>query len=183
MTLTAEEKRGAGFAAVIALPMAGLRLGIRIEDDAVSEIDFLLPGTPRYRMETPPAGIVARRCAEQLRRYFADPSFRFTLPLAPRGSVFQRRVWAELAAIPPGQVRRYGEIARRLRTSARAVGAACRTNPLPIVVPCHRVVAADGMGGYSGATTGELHDIKSWLLAHEGYRNGSAHGGRAAATG
>jgi len=182
MTGAASGNRTARYAAVVSLPVvAGLRLGIRIEGEAVAECDFLLPGAPGYGATTRPATGVARECAEQLQRYIEDPSFRFSLPLAPRGSAFQRRVWAELAAIPPGRVRRYGEIARRLGTSARAVGAACRANPLPIVVPCHRVVAADGLGGYSGATSGVVHDIKPRLLAHEGYRDGSVHDVRAAA--
>lgn len=180
MTGAVPGNRAAGYAAVVALPLAGLRLGLRTEGNALAECDFLLPGTPSYRQETHASAGVAQECAEQLQRYIEDPSFRFTLPLAPRGSAFQRRVWAELAAIPPGRVRRYGEIARWLGTSARAVGAACRANPLPIIVPCHRVVAADGVGGYSGATAGLLHGIKSWLLAHEGYRDGITHGGRAA---
>jgi methylated-DNA-[protein]-cysteine S-methyltransferase len=156
--------RADGYAAVVTLPVAGLRLGIRTEGDAVAECDLLLRGTPGYRAELRATGGVARDCVEQLQRYIEDPSFRFTLPLAPRGSAFQRRVWAELAAIPPGRVRRYGEIARRLGTSARAVGAACRANPLPIVVPCHRVVAADGIGSYGSAGV----EVKRRLLALEG---------------
>lgn len=175
--------RPSGFAAVVALPLAGLRLGIRIEGEALSELEFLLPGTASYREETAAAAGLARNIIEQVRYYLADARFRFTLPLAPRGSPFQHRVWAELARIPTGDVCRYGDIARRLGTSARAVGAACRTNPLPIVVPCHRVVAADGLGGYSGATAGTLYRIKAWLLAHEGYRDGICYGGLAASTG
>lgn len=182
MAATAARTPTTDFAAIVELPLVGLRLGIRIEGGAVTGFDFLLPGAAGYRAEACVATGVARRCVDQLRRYFADPSFRFRLPLAPRGSAFQRRVWAELAAIPPGAVRRYGEIAQRLGTSARAVGAACRTNPLPIVVPCHRVVAADGLGGYSGTTAGVLFSLKPWLLAHEGYRYGSFVGDRAAAT-
>ncbi|MCC6208663.1 MAG: methylated-DNA--[protein]-cysteine S-methyltransferase [Gammaproteobacteria bacterium] len=151
--------------------MEGLRLGVRIEDGAVVAFDFLLPGTAAYRVSYADGGL-AQRCAEQLRQYFTESSFHFHLPLAPEGTVFQRRVWSELAAIPSGQVHSYGEIARRLGSSARAVGGACRSNPLPIVVPCHRVVAADGLGGYSGATAGRMHRIKRWLLAHEGYRDG-----------
>lgn len=172
-----------GFAAVVALPVAGLHLGVRVTGDALSEFEFLLPGTASYRKEVAAKSGVARAFVEQLRCYVADPEFRFDLPLAPRGSPFQQRVWAELAAIPAGEARRYGDIARRLGTAPRAVGGACRSNPLPIVVPCHRVVAADGLGGYSGETAGALHRLKPWLLAHEGYRDGSVHGGRAAAPG
>ncbi|MGE0371498.1 MAG: methylated-DNA--[protein]-cysteine S-methyltransferase [Gammaproteobacteria bacterium] len=175
--------RAGTYAAIVAVPFAGLRLGIHVENEAVVAIDFLLPGAAGYRSGAHAGAGPAHRCAEQLERYLADPSFRFRLPPAPAGSAFQRRVWSELMAIPPGRVRSYGEVARRLGTSARAVGGACRTNPLPIVVPCHRVVAADGLGGFSGTTGGPLHRIKSWLLAHEGYRDGDClRAARAAAT-
>jgi methylated-DNA-[protein]-cysteine S-methyltransferase len=73
-----------------------------------------------------------------------------------------------MLAIPPGEVRTYGALARKLRSSARAVGNACRANPVPMVVPCHRVVGATGLGGYMGAFTGDPLAIKEWLLRHEG---------------
>jgi methylated-DNA-[protein]-cysteine S-methyltransferase len=171
------------FAAIVALPVAGLRLGVRVAGDALSEFEFLVPGMASYRKELSAKNGVARAFVDQLQSYLADPGFRFDLPLAPRGSPFQHRIWAELAAIPSGEARRYGDIARRLGTAPRAVGGACRSNPLPIVVPCHRVVAAGGLGGYSGETAGALHRLKPWLLAHEGYRDGSIDGGRAAAPG
>lgn len=104
----------------------------------------------------------------QLDHYFQDPRFRFRLPLATPGTPFQRRVWAALRAIPAGETRTYGELAAELGSSARAVGGACRANPVPIVVPCHRVVAVDGLGGFSGATAGPRLAAKRWLLAHEG---------------
>jgi len=81
---------------------------------------------------------------------------------------FQGSVLKELQRIPFGETRTYGEIAARLKTSPRAVGNACRRNPLPIIIPCHRVVAASGIGGYDGARSGELLDIKRQLLAREG---------------
>ena len=81
---------------------------------------------------------------------------------------FQERVLKQLQRIPYGETRTYGEIAKILNTSPRAVGNACRNNPLPIVIPCHRVVAANGLGGYDGATDGEILDIKYQLLKLEG---------------
>ncbi len=83
-------------------------------------------------------------------------------------SVFQEKVLKQLLQIPYGETRTYGEIATSLKTSPRAVGNACRNNPLPIVIPCHRVVAAKGIGGYAGATEGGLLDIKYRLLQLEG---------------
>ena len=112
----------------------------------------------------------AAEVARQLRRYFEDGSVGFDLPLRLSGTDFQHAVWKRLQAIPPGSTRTYGEIARELRSSPRAVGNACRANPVPIVIPCHRVVAANGIGGYGGATSGKRLDTKRWLLEHEGVR-------------
>ena len=105
---------------------------------------------------------------EQFQAYFANPAFRFGLGLRAQGTEFQQRVWRELQAIPAGQVRSYGELAARLGSSARAVGNACRCNPTPIVVPCHRVVAKAGIGGFGGALAGRLIEQKRSLLQHEG---------------
>jgi methylated-DNA-[protein]-cysteine S-methyltransferase len=102
----------------------------------------------------------------QLRAYFTDPHYCFHLKLDfGEASAFQRRVWAALQEIPAGRVMTYGYLAARLGTSARAIGAACRSNPIPIIVPCHRVVAAQGLGGYMG---GRGLAYKHWLLHHEG---------------
>ncbi len=81
---------------------------------------------------------------------------------------FQEKVLKQLQKIPYGETRTYGEIAKKLNTSARAVGNACRKNPLPIIIPCHRVVAANGIGGYDGARSGDLLLIKYRLLENEG---------------
>ncbi|HVY65727.1 MAG TPA: methylated-DNA--[protein]-cysteine S-methyltransferase [Gammaproteobacteria bacterium] len=111
----------------------------------------------------------ARRCAaacRQLAEYFAGKRRDFDLPLAPRGTAFQQRVWQALRAIPFGVVRTYGHIARDIGQplAVRAVGQANGRNPLPIVVPCHRVIAGDGtIGGYSGGL-----NVKHKLLALEG---------------
>ena len=87
---------------------------------------------------------------DQLERYFAGKLTAFDLPLAPAGSAFQQRVWSAMCEIPHGETLTYGELARRSNTAARAVGGACGANPIPIIIPCHRVVAANGSGGYSG---------------------------------
>lgn len=118
-----------------------------------------------------PAEAHLERAETALRAYFADA--RADLSALPRsdnpGTAFQRRVWQALTAIPPGQVRTYGELARALGSSPRAVGNAARANPWPLVVPCHRLVASQGLGGYGGQTRGQGLAIKRWLLAHEGY--------------
>ncbi len=104
----------------------------------------------------------------QLRDYFERRCLTFDLPLSLRGTPFQQAVWALLQTLPVGETRTYGELARQLGSAARAVGQACRANPCPIVVPCHRVVAAQGLGGFGGDASGERYAIKSWLLRHEG---------------
>jgi methylated-DNA-[protein]-cysteine S-methyltransferase len=111
---------------------------------------------------------LAQEVARQLQAYFADPHWRFDLPLALGGTPFQQGVWEQLQAIPPGETLSYGELAALLGSGPRAIGGACRANPCPIVVPCHRVVAAHGLGGYSGARGGTWVDVKTWLLRHEG---------------
>jgi len=101
----------------------------------------------------------------QLAEYFAGTRTRFDLPFAPMGAPFERRVWELMSAIPYGETRRYGELAQQLDAEAQAIGEACGRNPLPIFVPCHRVVAANGLGGYSG---GKGIETKRRLLVHEG---------------
>jgi methylated-DNA-[protein]-cysteine S-methyltransferase len=146
--------------AVIATPLG--RLGIEAAV-ALTNIDFVSTRTPLKTARTP----VACKVCTQLKAYFADPRACFDLPLAAAGSDFQQRVWRALRQIPSGTARRYGELAKRLKSAPRAVGGACRANPIPIVVPCHRVVAATGLGGFMGATRGRALDIKRWLLEHE----------------
>ena len=105
------------------------------------------------------------RAAGQLAEYFAGVRHAFDLPLSPRGTEFQRTVWRALAAIPYGETRSYGELARAIGRPAasRAVGSANANNPISIVVPCHRVIATSGsLTGYAGGVA-----AKRWLLDHE----------------
>jgi methylated-DNA-[protein]-cysteine S-methyltransferase len=132
-------------------------------DDGGSLIEIRLDGHARNGARDP------RRCAaayQQLTEYFAGERREFDLPLAPHGTPFQLKVWRALCAIPFGAVRTYGDVARAIGQplARRAVGQANGRNPLPIVIPCHRVIAGDGtIGGYSSG----LH-VKHRLLAHEG---------------
>ena len=162
---------GAPFQAVVAAP--GFCVGVRCNETEILAIEFLAPCAERA-----PANALAAEAARQLRAWLADADFRFSLPLHPSGTGFQRRVWGEIAAIPCHRTRTYGEIAKALGSAPRAVGQACGANPFPLVVPCHRVVAADGrvggFGGLAGRGGSFLPDVKRWLLAHEGC---AAHGG------
>ncbi len=101
--------------------------------------------------------------------YLADPRTIIPLQRPSGGTPYQQKVWRALQRIPVGEVRTYGELANELDSCARAVAQACRANPLPILIPCHRVVAANGLGGYMGQTEGAGLAIKRWLLHHEGY--------------
>lgn len=96
-----------------------------------------------------PSALVAEALA-QLRAYAAGQLTQFDLPLAPKGSDFQQKVYAAMSAIPFGKTRTYGEIATELGVSAQPVGQACGANPIPIIIPCHRVLSKSGIGGFSG---------------------------------
>lgn len=140
------------------------RFGIAIADDFVTRIDRLEPG-PERPAEHP----LAAETIRQLRAWSGDPRHRFELPLAPAPTPFQRRFRAALCGVPVGEVVTYGELARQLASAPRAVGGACGANPIMIVVPCHRVVAADGIGGYGrDGAEGRAVDFKRWLLRREG---------------
>lgn len=115
-----------------------------------------------------PKSVMARAIEAQLRAYFLESRTTFDLPLHLSGTDFQRRVWQAIRAIKAGTTKTYGEIAQAMDTSARAVGNACRANPIPVLIPCHRVVARDGIGGFSGKTVGKEIQRKQWLLRHEG---------------
>lgn len=153
----------ARYDAVISTPLG--KLGIRLEQDALSLLDFV-SSSVAHRLPATPA---AKRVVAALEAYFADAGREFDLPLLLHGTPFQVRVWRALQAIPVGTVRTYGDLAEQLGSSPRAVGGACRANPVPIIVPCHRVVGASGLGGYSGARGGEWLRTKAQLLAHEGW--------------
>ncbi|TPG56901.1 methylated-DNA--[protein]-cysteine S-methyltransferase [Roseomonas nepalensis] len=128
------------------------------EDGAIVALDW---GQGRDRTETP----LLRRAADQVQDYMDGLRTGFDLPLNPFGSPFRQRVWAALQAIPHGETRSYADIARALGTASRAVGGANGANPIPIIIPCHRVIGAGGaIGGYTGE--GGLA-TKRWLLALE----------------
>jgi methylated-DNA-[protein]-cysteine S-methyltransferase len=140
-----------------------MKVGVATRDEGVVEIRFLPPSTP----PKDPGNALAERTARQLERYRDDPDTRFDLPVRIEGSSLQRAVWDAMCAIPRGSTRTYGDLARELGADARAIGQACGDNRLPIVIPCHRIVAADGLGGFGHASGGYLLEVKRWLLAHE----------------
>jgi len=128
------------------------------EDGAIVAVDW---GWGRDQQATP----LLERARAQLEAYFDGAARAFDLPFRPRGTPFQQRVWQAMRAIPYGRTETYGELAARSGGIARAVGTACGANPIPILIPCHRVVARGGLGGYSG--DGGV-DTKVALLRLEG---------------
>ena len=140
-----------------------------LENDCIIELELgeFNPDTSGVRYD-PDYADVQKQLGEQLRRYFSEPRNGFNVTMENRGTAYQRRVWLALQQIPVGQTRTYGQLAALLQSSPRAVGNACRQNHLPLLVPCHRVVAAYGLGGFGGATQGKRMAMKRWLLEHEG---------------
>ncbi|HYQ73217.1 MAG TPA: methylated-DNA--[protein]-cysteine S-methyltransferase [Gammaproteobacteria bacterium] len=149
------------YAIVLDSPLG--RLGVCLEAGHVTRLNYL---TRNWRLR-PAETQLEQGVVKQLDAYFNDPRRRFTLPLAMHGTPFQLRVWQALQSIPPGTTVTYGQLAERLDSGARAVGNACRRNPISIIVPCHRVTGAAGVGGYGGKTDGTPLVRKQWLLRHE----------------
>jgi methylated-DNA-[protein]-cysteine S-methyltransferase len=155
---------GIGFDACVRTPFAAL--GITTSDTHVTGLRFLAPGTPA---QAPKRGTLAYLACVQIQAYLEDGRFEFDLPLQLSGTHHRLAVWEAMQRIPAGRTRTYGELAHELHSSARAVGGACGANPIPLIVPCHRIIAASGrIGGFMGAK-GEGFElaIKRWLLEHE----------------
>ena len=142
-------------------------LGVARHEDYVDRVTFLDPTglvpLPNYRQN------FVKQIEEWFLGYFSSEIPDYPLPLAlnNKGTPYQRKVWRELLQIPFGETVTYGDMAKDLKTSAQAIGMACKFNPLPILIPCHRVVARNGLGGYFGEIDGEKIDVKAWLLEHE----------------
>ena len=151
----------AEYSAVIPFPV--MHVGVRTENDTLVGVRYL----PRTVPLKDPLNRLAERAVRQLERYRDDPDTEFDLPLSIGGTEFQRRVWRVMQRIPRGKTRTYGDVARSLDSAARAVGQACGENRLPIIIPCHRIIAAGGIGGFGHSRGGYLLEAKRWLLGHE----------------
>ncbi|MBS0588354.1 MAG: methylated-DNA--[protein]-cysteine S-methyltransferase [Proteobacteria bacterium] len=139
-------------------------LGIKTEEDWLTAIDYLPADTPTLAPQT----LLAKEVCRQLQAYLAAPDFRFDLSLHIGGTMHQQRVWQAIQAIPSGETSSYAEIATQLHSAPRAVGRACGANRIPIIIPCHRVIAKNGgLGGFMNASDGDPLEIKRWLLRHE----------------
>ncbi|EWH12260.1 methylated-DNA/protein-cysteine methyltransferase [Catenovulum agarivorans DS-2] len=149
--------------AIIMTPIG--KIAVMNTEQALTQIDLQAQSVP-YQLAA--ANSLTSIIVEQINAYFAKEIETFELPIDVKGTQFQEKVWRALGDIPFGKCLTYGELATHIETSARAIGGACRNNPIPIVIPCHRIVAANGIGGYSGQwRLGRKVDIKRWLLKHE----------------
>ncbi len=147
--------------AIISSPVG--KVGMAFENAQLIHLDLLPESTPLKAPDQPHT----KQVANELAQYFVKPSHRFNIDFKLQGTPFQCRVWQALSAIPPGETLTYGQLATKLGTAPRAIGQACRTNPFVILIPCHRIVGAQDIGGYSGARHGLWLDVKKWLLHHE----------------
>lgn len=145
--------------AIIQTPIG--KLGILTANQFLTRIDFLTPENALIK----PKDEFLSNIVDQLNHYFKYPSFQFTIPYQLQGTPFQISVWETLSKITRQKNISYGMLAKKLKTGARAIGNACRMNPLPILIPCHRVVAQKTLGGYKGKQI----TLKKWLLNHENY--------------
>lgn len=147
-------------------------LGIRCTTDAITGIDFLPLNTPSLT----PQNDLAKQIQEAIQHYLQDSTQLDQLPLQLAGTPFQQKVWQAISRIPPGQTLTYTELAQQVGSGARAVANACGANPIPLFIPCHRVVAANGLGGFMKGRKSDSLNIKRWLLDHEAHneRNTSA---------
>jgi methylated-DNA-[protein]-cysteine S-methyltransferase len=164
--------------AVVAAPFGGIRLFA--SGGVLVGIDVL----PAHAVANDREGLSwsggsLREAGEQMLRYLEDPRYEFILPVRLQGTPFQQRIWQALKDIPAGRNFSYGSLAKRLETGPRAVASACKSNRFPILIPCHRAVSANGLGGYCGETDGPMLEIKRWLLSHEGCSPGGDHAGSA----
>jgi methylated-DNA-[protein]-cysteine S-methyltransferase len=152
------------FSAIVAAPFGAV--GIRTDAGRIRELVYL----PPHFHEKDAADALAEEAVRQVRLYLADPDFQFSLPLMEAGSAFQQKVWAAISSIPRGSVRTYGHVAKHIGSAPRAVGQACGANWFPLIIPCHRVTAAGGLGGFSNHDdeNGFHLSVKRWLLRHEG---------------
>jgi methylated-DNA-[protein]-cysteine S-methyltransferase len=149
------------YQAIIAAPFG--KLGIRCSDTDLLGIEFL-PGRAKVQ---PPRSEMAKAICAELEAYLADARHEIDLPFELGGTHHQCNVWQAMLEIPVGQTLTYGELAKKIDSSAQAVGQACGSNPIPIVIPCHRVVGKGSLGGFMKHAAGDSLDIKRWLLDHE----------------
>ena len=153
----------------ISTPIGCLRVSCR--QDKVTEIDLGMDYTypTQLQLNTSSKSMSSFACTvkDQLESYFVNAQSGFDVEVLAEGTAFQQSVWRIIAAIKVGKTLTYTDVAKKLNSSPRAVGNACRANPVPIIVPCHRIISMSGIGGFAGQREGNNIIIKDWLLKHE----------------
>ena len=150
------------YQATVSTPIG--KIGVRTSDDCLLAIDYL----GNNDLIIKPKTIIAKETVEQVLCYFADPEFSFEILLSLNVTPFQETVLQALREVPVGKTQSYAELAQQLGAKPRSIGNACRKNPIPIVIPCHRIVASTSMGGCNDSIKNPFLEIKRWLLQHEG---------------
>lgn len=150
---------------IIASPIGNLH--ITVENNHLVQLEF----TEKQITQPATLSTLSKHIASEIHQYFNNPKYQFDINLKLAGSPFQQRVWQALTSIPSGETVTYGALAKSLGTGARAIGRACRTNPIPLIIPCHRIVGMKSIGGFAGQKAGRLLAIKERLLAHESHQN------------
>lgn len=149
------------FTAIVPAPFGGI--AVRLDHDELRELVYLPPEYQPKAARDP----LSKEAAAQVKAYLKNPDFAFSLPLPEVGTAHQRKVWDVIQAIPCGEVLTYAQVARRIASAPRAVGQACGSNWYPLVIPCHRVTATGGIGGFARHDGGFHQNVKRWLLQHE----------------
>lgn len=149
------------FSVIVAAPFGAI--GIRSNGDVLQELSYL----PPHFKAKPATDKLSKKVAMQVAAYLKDPDYVFDLDLPDIGTEHQRKVWTVINAIPRGKVLTYGEVAHKIRSAPRAVGQACGANWYPLIIPCHRVTATGGIGGFARHDGGFHQSVKRWLLQHE----------------
>jgi methylated-DNA-[protein]-cysteine S-methyltransferase len=144
----------------VSAPFGGV--GLTMQNDCVVGIDLLCNSPSSHPIYDP----LPQNVAHQIQQYFLQKNFKLDIPYAASGTSFQKRVWKVISQIPYGHVMTYSELAKKVNSGPRAVANACGANPLPLLIPCHRVIAKNGLGGFMQGLEGGLK-IKGWLLANE----------------
>ena len=153
------------FNAIVKAPFGAVGIRLNAVKTHVQELVYLPASTPKQKADCP----LAERASEQVKAFLSNPQFIFDLPLQDQGTAFQQKVWRVISGLEAGQVLTYKQVGQIIQCGApRAVGGACGANPYPLIVPCHRVVASHGIGGFAHNDDGFFIEVKRWLLAHEG---------------
>jgi len=158
--ITMRSKAQPNYDAIYKTPVAPVRIATHA--DKIIAIDWLHANCHSIFPRSKLSKQVCRSLEDYFKKACAFPAYNFHL----QGTSFQKRIWKALQKIPPGGVLAYGQLAKKLNTSSRAIAQACRTKLVAIIIPCHRIVAATGLGGYSGIK--KRTGIKQWLLRYEG---------------